>query len=190
MEQKDIEALVERRAKDLLDQAQSQDDKCISDIAKEQLRAISTAKAVEDKGLQDAVVDKRKEELLASADTDLKRETVKNKEIDIQLQEADYGVYMGVATYAGIKKPLPHKMQNVLFFVLSVFQTIFLVLLGIPVSIINMTADGVDSVVKKLAGLTKSAMWIVLAAIIVVALVVLFYFAKYLLIDFGALKGV
>ena len=120
----------------------------------------------------------------------MKRETVKNKEVDIQLQQADYGVYIGVATYAGIKKPLPHKMQNVLFFILSVIQTVFLIALGVPVSIINMTADGVDSVVKKLAGLTKSAMWIVLAAIIIVALVLLFYFTKYLLMDFGAVKGV
>lgn len=190
MEQKELEAFVDKKAQELLDQATVCGESGVQDVAKEQLRAISTAKAVQDKGLQDAIVDKRKEELLASADTDLKRETVKNKEVDIQLQQADYGVYIGVATYAGIKKPLPHKMQNVLFFILSVIQTVFLIALGVPVSIINMTADGVDSVVKKLAGLTKSAMWIVLAAIIVVALVLLFYFTKYLLVDFGAVKGV
>ena len=54
-------------------------------------------------------------------------------------------------------------MQNILFAILSAVQTVLLILFGIPISIINIIADGVDSIVKKLGTLTKSAMWIVLA---------------------------
>lgn len=196
MEQTKLEEFVEQRATELVESAKktealtaNREEKSFAEIAKEHIGAMTTLKAIQDQGLQEAITDKRKEEILATADTELKREAVKNKEVDIQLQEADYGVYIGVATYAGIKKPLPQKMQNVLFFILSIIQTIFLVVLGVPISIINMTADGVDSVVKKLAGLTKSAMWIILGAIIVFVLVLLFCFGRYLIVDIGILKG-
>jgi hypothetical protein len=198
MEQKSLEEIVEKRAIELIEKSEkidsvavptSREEKSFSDIAMEHIGAITTLKAIQDEGLQEAITDKRKEEILASADTELKREAVKNKEVDIKLQEADYGVYMGVATYAGIKKPLPQKMQNILFLVLSIFQTICLVLIGIPISIINITSDAVDSVVKKLSSLTKSAMWIVLAVIMVFIILLLFYFGRYILLDFGVLKG-
>jgi hypothetical protein len=140
----------------------------------------STELAVTDDGLVGDLVGKKKEELKNSADAHLKQEKAENKKADIQLQEANYGVYSGVANYAGIKKPLPQKMQNILFSILSVFQTIFLIVFGIPISIINMLADGTDSVVKKLCGITKSAMWIVLLCLFVALVVLIVFLVKFL----------
>lgn len=144
------------------------------------VRLRSTEIAVMDEGVVGDLVEKRKEELKKRADAHLKNEEAESKKADIQLQEANYGVYSGVATYAGIKKPLPAKMQNILFTILSVFQTIFLIVLGIPVSIINMLADGTDSVVKKLCGITKSAMWIVLLCLFVALVVLIVFVVKFI----------
>ena len=79
-------------------------------------------------------------------------------------------------------------MQTILFTILSVIQTVFLILIGVPISIVNITADGIDSVVKKLRTLTKSAMWIVLILIAVAALVALFYVGKFFLAKFGVIQ--
>jgi hypothetical protein len=136
----------------------------------EQVKAIidvkATAQAIEDEDLTKGVTDRKKAEILNHADAHLKKEEAENKKADTLLQEANYGVYEGVATYAGIKKPLPQKMQNILFAILSAVQTFLLILLGVPISLINILADGVDSVVKKLGTLTKSARWIVLFGIV------------------------
>lgn len=139
--------------------------KSYEEQAKDLIGVKATAKAIEDEDLTKGVTDRKKAEILNHADAHLKKEEAENKKADTILQEANYGVYEGVATYAGIKKPLPQKMQNILFAILSAVQTILLILFGVPVSIINIIADGVDSIVKKLGTLTNSARWIVLVAL-------------------------
>ena len=53
------------------------------------------------------------------------KEKAKAKRADVEMQNAEYESFSGVATYAGIKKPLPKKMQKVLFTTLSFFQMIW-----------------------------------------------------------------
>ena len=179
-----IEKLVEERAKDLVRKKDEKsavqtpspvdpcapfevpDDKSYAQRAREIVGVLATQEAIKDETLVKDVTNRRKAALLNSADADMKREEAENKKAEIELQEANYGVYSGVANYAGIKKPLPKRMQNILFTILSALQMIYLIAFGIPISIINITADGIDSVVKKLGTLTKSAMWIVLVIII------------------------
>jgi hypothetical protein len=151
--------------------------------AEQLIDAMSNQIAVTDGTLVDSVAQSRKKEIIHRANANLKKEEAENKNADIVLQEANYGVYSGVAGYAGIKKPLPQKMQSILFAILSAVQTICLIIFGIPISIINIIADGIDSVVKKLGTLTKSAMWIVLVALIgglgfTVFAVIRFFLAK------------
>lgn len=145
-----------------------------------ELRAIKGA--AEDEALTADLTDLKSQEIRAGAVAKAKSKEVENKNADIKLQEADYGVFGGVAAYAGIKRPLPKKMQSILFSILSVFQTICLISIGIPISIFNILADGIDSMVKKIASLTKSAMWIVLCAIIICALISAIYIVKALII--------
>lgn len=139
--------------------------KSYSEQAKDLVGVKATEKALEDEELAKNVTDRKKAEILNHADAHLKQEEAENQKAETTLQAAKYGVYEGVANYAGIKKPLPQKMQNILFTILSAVQTILLIVFGIPVSIINIVADGIDSVVKKLSNITKSARWIVLAAL-------------------------
>lgn len=179
----ELDKIIADRAKDLVEKKQTENNsvsdsapaqikfdidhkKSYSEQAKDIVGLNATAKAISDEHLAKDVTDRKKAEILNYADANLKKEEAENKKADIQLQEANYGVHSGVAAYAGIKKPLPQKMQNVLFAILCAVQTILLILFGIPISIINIIADGVDSVVKKLATLTRSAMWIVLACMV------------------------
>lgn len=151
--------------------------------AKDIVDVKATAIAIEDEDLTKGVTDRKKAEILNHADAHLKKEEAENKKADTLLQEANYGVYEGVATYAGIKKPLPQKMQKILFAILSAVQTILLILFGVPISLINIIADGVDSVVKKLANITRSARWIVLISLLaglvwLIFLIIKYFFAK------------
>lgn len=159
--------------------------KSYAEQAKDLVGVRATQTAISDESLAKDVTERKKAEILNYADANLKKEEAENKKADILLQEANYGVYNGVATYAGIKKPLPQKMQNILFAILSAVQTAILLAFGIPISIINIIADGVDSVVKKLATLTVSARWIVLVAIGIGAIWLIVIVAKFFLAKIG-----
>ena len=78
------------------------------------------------KAFSKTALEEYKEELKENATANLKEEKAKSKKADINLQSAEYGVFEGVATYAGIKKPLPKKMQSVLYTVLAFLQMILL----------------------------------------------------------------
>ena len=193
----DIDNIIEQRAKELVESGKIDEaavakfkptidlkidgEKAYSEQAKDIVGVKATENALMDEELAKSVTDRKKAELLNYADANLKKEEAENKTADILLQKATYGEYEGVATYAGIKKPLPQKMQNILFAILSAFQTILLILFGLPISAINIIADGVDSIVKKLEMLTKSARRIVLAVIILGASYILLLIIKSLL---------
>lgn len=157
------------------------------DEAKDLITAMATEEAIKDADLRRGVTDRRKAALLNSAEADMKREEAANKEADILLQEANYGVYSGVANYAGIKRPLPKWMQSILFAILSAYQMILLLIIGLPTSLLTITMDCIDSVVKKLKTLTKSAMWIVLVILMGGGLYLLWIIAQFLFAQFGAI---
>lgn len=197
----ELEKLVEERAKALVESKNGGDKKppaptvdpsapfeisseSYEKKAKEIVGALATQEAIKDEELKRGITDRKKSALLNSADADMKREEAENKQADILLQEANYGVYSGVANYAGIKKPLPKRMQSVLFAILSAIQMIWLIAFGIPVSIINITADGIDSVIKKLGTLTRSAMWIMIAIVVAGAVFLLWQVGDFLVAKF------
>ena len=148
-------------------------DKTYTEQAKDLVGVMATQKAIEDEDLVKDITEAKKEELRTGADANLKEEQAKAKTAEKTLQEANYGVYEGVATYAGVKKPLPKGMQRVLFSILSFFQIVVLILVGTPTSIINILADCVDSIFKKLSSIAKSARVLVVSLLVigVVALV-------------------
>jgi hypothetical protein len=155
--------------------------KSYEEQAKDLVGVKATEQAIKDDGLTKDVTDRKKAEILNHADAHLKKEEAENKKAETILQEANYGVYEGVATYAGIKRPLPQKMQSVLFTILSIAQVIMLIAFGIPFSLVNILADGVDSVVKKIGTLTKSARWIVVFGLAGGAIYVLYLVIRHLL---------
>lgn len=159
--------------------------KSYEEQAKDLVGLKATEQAIQDDDLTKGVTDRKKAEILNHADAHLKKEEAENKKADTLLQEANYGVYEGVATYAGIKKPLPQKMQNILFAILSAVQTILLIAFGIPISLINIIADGVDSIVKKLGNITRSARWIVLIALAAGVVWLILLIVKYFLTKSG-----
>ncbi len=170
-------ALIEKRENNEFDYNPNE-EKSLKEQAKDFVGAMAVKNAVEDTELVEDLTEKAKEELKQSATANLKEEKAKSKQADINLQSAEYGVFEGVATYAGIKKPLPKKMQVVLFAILSVIQTLFLIIIGTPISIINIIADCIDSVVKKLSSIAKSSMWLVLILLLVIVVAVVLMILK------------
>ena len=150
-------------------------DKTYTEQAKDLVGVIATQKAVEDEELVKDITETKKEELRTGADANLKEEQAKAKTAEKSLQEANYGVYEGVAIYAGVKKPLPKEMQKVLFSILSFFQIVVLIIVGTPTSIISILADCVDSIFKKLSSIAKSARVLVVSLLVIGAVALVAY---------------
>lgn len=155
---------------------------------KEAVDFLATKSALSDEHLAEEITNAKKEELKESAIATLKKEKAENKNAEAILQIANFGVYEGVANYAGIKKPLPKFMQSFLFTFLSVIQTIWLICTGVPTSIIVITADCVDVIVRKLSSIAKSARWCVVVIILLIALYCLFSIGMSLLKSHGILN--
>ncbi len=120
----------------------------------------------------DNTIDKRKREVEESV-----KGISENGEFcggeETEKQTVDYGVNNGVAEYAGIKKPLPQKMQKILFAILAVMQTALIVLFCVPFSAVNIIADGLEGVVKKFETLSRPTRIIMLCALGVICALVL-----------------
>jgi hypothetical protein len=159
--------------------------KSYSEQAKDLVGVKATERAIADEDLAKNVTDRKKAEIINHADASLKKEEAENKKAETILQEANYGVYKGVANYAGIKKPLPQKMQKILFTMLSAFQLIVLIAIGFPISIINISLDSVDSVINKMRTVTLSARVIVLVVLLGCVGWMIFLIIKYLLVKNG-----
>lgn len=133
--------------------------KSFNEQAKDMVGAIATKQAIEDVNLQKDITDTKKKELKNNAEKELKKEQE-------SLQEAEYGVYKGIASYAGIKKPLPQKYQKILFFMYMVLLFPFQVTVGSVFCIVNYFADCADSFFEKLSSITKSAKTLVLSLLV------------------------
>ncbi|MBQ0099677.1 MAG: hypothetical protein KBS91_03935 [Firmicutes bacterium] len=153
-------------------------NKSYGEQAKDLVDVLATQKAVQDEELVNDITDKKKEELKESATANLKSEQANNEKAEQTLSQARYGTYEGVATYAGIKKALPQKMQNILFFILSIFQTFVLILFGVPTSIITIIIDCFDGIVAKLSSVAKSARWLFFGALAVMLVVLVILILK------------
>lgn len=153
-----------------------------SEKAKEIVGALATQNAIKDERLVDEITDLKKDELKANAEANLKEEQAKSKEADKTLQRANYGVFEGVAQYAGVKRPLPDKMQKVLFFMLSIWQTILLFFMGIVTSIVTIISDCAEAVFIKLSAITKAARIFVIGIVCVgaisLAVVIVLHYLK------------
>ena len=136
-----MEDLIEQKAKELVEgvtqeqppQIKMEIDtkKSYGEQAKEAVDFLATKNAIADEKLGDELTQKKKEELKTSAEASLQKEKAKAKLAEVEIQKAEYGTFEGVATYAGIKKPLPQKYQTILFAILMFAQAPFQILFGI-----------------------------------------------------------
>ena len=157
----------------------------LTERAKDYVGVLAIQKAVEDEELVEDITELKKDELKSMASADNKKEKAKEKDADTEYQKAVYGNNEGIASYAGIKKPLPQKMQGVLFFLLSIIQCIVLFVVGGVSSIINIIADCVNSIVMRIADLSVVARKIIITAIIVGGVYLLYIVAKQILANYG-----
>lgn len=159
--------------------------KSYDEQASEFVDAVSARRAVEDETLVDSVAQSKKKGIIHKANATLKKEEAESKNADTILQEANFNAYSGVAALAGIKKPLPQKMQVVLFTILSAVQLIIYIIVGVPISVFNIVCDSVDTSFTKLASLTKAARKLVVALLGIGAVGLVLYIIRFYLIKFG-----
>lgn len=155
--------------------------KSVSEQAKDAVNFLATKQAVADENLVDEITQAKKQELKEGAQAQLKKERAENKKAEVVEQEAEYGVFNGVATYAGVKKPLPKKLQKLLFCILAFFQIPFLIIIGIPTSIINILADCIDTIMGKLSSIAKSARILVISLLVLAVIGGLIFLGVHLL---------
>ena len=112
--------------------------KNFNEQAKDIVGAMATAKAIEDDKLVKNVTEAKKDELTSKAEADAKVEKAKNKEAEKTLQDKTFGIYQGVASYIGLKRPLPEKMLKYLMCLIQPIVGIFIVMIGVPIAIISI----------------------------------------------------
>jgi hypothetical protein len=128
---------------------------------KEYIDAVATQKALASETLAKDITDRKTQELLNSADAKLKAEQAENKNADVKIQEAEFDTFRGIAEYAGIKRSLPRKMQQLIFSILSIYIGIIMILLCPITCAINVTIEQIDSIVNKINAVAKSVRRIV-----------------------------
>ena len=142
--------------------------KSFNEQAKDMVGAIATKKAIEDANLQKDITDTKKKELKNNAEKELKKEQE-------SLQEAEFGIYKGIASYAGIKKPLPQKYQKFLFTMYMILLFPFQLTVGSVFCIVNFFADCADSFFEKLSSIARSAKILVLSLLVLGAIALAIY---------------
>lgn len=162
--------------------------KTVTEQAKDLVGLAATSKAVEDETLVEDITKTKKEELKLAAETSRKEEEVKSSKTEKALQDANYGIYSGIADLIGLKKPLPNRMLKVLMFILMPLLVIYYTVFGFITGIINVTMDCVNAVTERFAAFTKPAKKVIIffAGLVVLAiifLVIKFFLNKYGIID-------
>lgn len=151
--------------------------KTFSEQAKDVVGAMATAKAIQDEKLVKNVTEAKKDELSSRAEAEAKSEKAKTKDAEKKLQESTFGIYEGVASYIGLKRPLPEKMLKILMFFIQPIVGLFITIIGFPISIIAICMDGINILAEKFADISESAKRIVKAlwwiALVVIGILVI-----------------
>lgn len=162
--------------------------KSLKEQAKDVVDLAATSKAVQDEKLVDDITNLKKEELKTNAESSLKEEQVKSKETEKKLQEANYGVYNGIATLIGLKKPLPNPMLKALMWILSPFLVLYYFIIGLITGIINITMDCINSIVIRFAEFTKPAKKIILFVLLLAVVGSIIITIVFLLKKYGVIQ--
>ena len=145
-------------------------NKPLNEQVKQYVDAMAIEKALTDESLKNEIIGRKRQELLNNAETQLKNEKAESKKADVEIQKVEYGIFEGVAKYAGITHHLPIKLQQVVFTMLSIFIGILMVLVCPITCTINVAIEQVASVVDKLNTVTKSVRRIVISLLVIGAL--------------------
>lgn len=131
--------------------------KSINEQAKEAVDVFTVAEAVKDENTVANLTKHKKDELTSRAEAHAKEEQAKSKSSKVTLQKAEFGIYEGVASYAGIKKSLPRVLMLPLMIPLMVVVGILLFVIGTLTAIINIAIDSVNSIIIRFSELTENS---------------------------------
>lgn len=125
---------------------------------KNYVNVVATEKVLRNEKVANDITEAKTQELKLNAEANVKSEQA-------SLQKAEYDVYEGIASYAGIKKPLPKLYQKILFTAYMIFLFPVQLLVGTIFCVLNFFADCVDTFMVKIGSIVKSAKVIVVGSL-------------------------
>lgn len=131
--------------------------KSVNEQAKEAVDVLMVKEAIADEKTVIELAEHKKTELKSRAEANAKQEKAKSTESEIALQKAEFGIYDGIADYAGIKKSLPKKMQKILMVPLQIIVGILLFIFGSIASAVNVVLDCVNAIMIRFSTLSESS---------------------------------
>lgn len=162
--------------------------KSLEDQAADIAGAGATFGALQDESTRETLTGMKSDELITKGQARVKKAKVEVRTEEKNLQTADYGIYEGIAEYSGIKKPLPRKMQAIVFSVLGFFQGILLVIFGVMFGMINILLDMINGLAKRFAELTTHAKKISLSLLILFAVAIVVLVILWLVDTYAGVK--
>lgn len=165
------------------------DKKTLNEQAKEIVDVLVVQEVIKDEKVREELKEHKAEEFRSRAEASKKAEQSKSKDEEKNLQKANYGVYEGVASYAGIKRSLPNKMQTILMIPLQIIVGIWLFVCGSATAVINVFLDCTNSIVEKFGQLADNSKKIIknvaVITIIVGAILGIYFVIRAVLTKYG-----
>lgn len=152
-------------------------EKSYEEQAQDVLGAMTVAEAVRNEETKRALVEKKSEELKASADVKVKKAQEAVTEAETNIQKASRELNEGILLEYEIKKHLPPRLMKIVMFFLSIsyiFNTIFIrIPMSMPRTFID-TLDGIfvryEKVDESIKPRIKVIGWVLIGLIIAVAI--------------------
>lgn len=152
-------------------------NKSYEEQAQDVLGAMTVAEAVKDEETKKTLVEKKSEELKASADVKVKKAQEAVTEAETNIQKASRELNEGILLEYEIKKHLPPRLMKIVMFFLSIsyiFNTIFIrIPMSMPRTFID-TLDGIfvryEKVDENIKPRIKVIGWVLIGLIIAVAI--------------------
>ena len=112
--------------------------------AEDVLGAMTVAEAVKDEETKKSLVEKKSEELKASAEVKVKRAQTAVTEAETSSQKAARELYEGVLETFGISKHLPKWLMKIIIFILVPFYCLYTLIICVPMGGVKIFIDCLD----------------------------------------------
>lgn len=152
-------------------------EKSYEEQAQDVLGAMTVAEAVKDEETKKTLVEKKSEELKASAEVKVKKAQTAVAEAETNVQKAAKELNDGILSVYGIDKHLPPFLMKVVMVILSISYVINTIIIRVPMGSVRIfidTLDGIfvryEKVEDNIKPRIKIIGWIILGLIIAIAI--------------------
>lgn len=151
--------------------------KAYTEQAEDVVGAMSTAKAIEKKEVQEQLIQKKGEELVNKAEAKASKAKEQKIGADTAVAEAKRDLYSTVLQSFGIYKHLPDFLMTILVCIFSPIYVVLSLLIGVPCGFVKVLIDNLDGIIvryqkteDKTKPKIKTIVWILLGLLVILAI--------------------